>query len=504
MSFILKDSGADFDALVMNGSQVTLGRDLDMDNHDVINIDRLQISGGTGSATSVNDVVWYLSTTGDLISNINATDGWIWTSGNITKLILTDSTLEKRNVTAPVFQLYNTRTAQTGTAGTINILANTGNTPTGISMGFIIADTEIETGDGSGSMKLGVNLNGIATSLIELNDSNDGSIKIKSALNVDNNVINTIKELQFDISNTFIPVTVGIGFNVTGVMMYTLPLATHFHDFRINDESMFTISRFGTNQGQIQTSIITATDFLIAEEILDFATFDNTTPSNGNVWLNLSGEFQFRENGVTVGLGGGSQIAIDGIQDAELWLDDETDQYNFEMYHANCKVGSQLTSSHTLIEDASVFVPIYIGERARLVKISIDVTTGGTGTYNMEFGIYSRRTFQNYPETLLASNTGIFTGTGVKTIIFAEDLEAGMYFLAILVTSADSPVLAAPAPGEAISIGFQDQDIPDEMRPLMGYLGVDSFLPSTADDTMFGLTNITPPAVFAKFNFNPN
>ena len=122
----------------------------------------------------------------------------------------------------------------------------------------------------------------------------------------------------------------------------------------------------------------------------------------------------------------------------------------------------------------------------------------------MEFAIYNRRTFQNYPETRIATNTGLFTGTGVKTVSFSEDLEAGLYFLAILVTSADSPSLAAPSPGEAISIGFQDQDSPDEMRPLMGYLGVDTSLPPTADDDLFGLTNITPPAIFAQFEFNPS
>jgi len=235
---------------------------------------------------------------------------------------------------------------------------------------------------------------------------------------------------------------------------------------------------------------------------------DVTDPTKQVKW-NLSGITTATIRTITmpdadVLLGSGSGADLSGIQDAEIWLDHETDQYNFEMYHSNCKVGSQLTSAHGLIQNTSVFVPLYIGKRARLVKISIDVKTGGTGVYSLEFGIYSRRSLQNYPETLLASNTGIFTGTGVKTIIFTEDLEAGMYFLAILVTSADSPIVSAPAFGEAISIGFQDQDSPDEMRPLMGYAGVDTSLPSTADDEMFGLSTGVPPAVFAKFNFNPN
>ena len=89
-------------------------------------------------------------------------------------------------------------------------------------------------------------------------------------------------------------------------------------------------------------------------------------------------------------------------------------------------------------------------------------------------------------------------------MIFALDLEAGMYFLAIIVTSADTLNLARPEFGECISIGFQDQDTPDEMRALMGFIGVDTSLPATADDDLLGLTNVAPPAVFGKFEFNPN
>ncbi len=149
-------------------------------------------------------------------------------------------------------------------------------------------------------------------------------------------------------------------------------------------------------------------------------------------------------------------------------------------------------------------MPIYLCERASLTKIAIDVKSGGTGTYNLEFGIYSRQSQQNYPETRLATNTGIFTGTGVKSMIFSLDLEAGMYFLAIIVTSADTLNLARPEFGECISIGFQDQDTPDEMRALMGFIGVDTSLPATADDDLLGLTTTAPPAVFGKFEFNPN
>lgn len=164
---------------------------------DIRNADRIQIIGGTPSATSVNDVVWYLDSNGNLVSNVNATDGWIWSSGNIPKMILTDSILEKRNVTAPSFQLYNTRAAQTGTAGTINILANSTSVPTGISMASIIADTEVIAGSGIGSMKLAVNLSGVPTAFLSLNDSNDGVVKLLKSLNINFNNILGLIDLSF-------------------------------------------------------------------------------------------------------------------------------------------------------------------------------------------------------------------------------------------------------------------------------------------------------------------
>ena len=57
-------------------------------------------------------------------------------------MILTDDALEKRNGTAPTFQLYNTRAAAVGAAGTIAINANSTLTSTGVAMGFMVADTE--------------------------------------------------------------------------------------------------------------------------------------------------------------------------------------------------------------------------------------------------------------------------------------------------------------------------------------------------------------------------
>jgi len=188
--------GATLVALFASDDEINFFNNIDVNINDIIKVDRLQLSGGTTSATSVNDVVWYLSSVGDLVSNINATDGWIWSSGNIIKMILTDSTLEKRNVTAPVFQLYNTRAPQTGNAGSINILANSVDNLTGVPMGFIIADTEIELGDGSGSLKFGVNFNGISTSFMSLNDNNNGQVDILKETDFNSQDVRDINRLH--------------------------------------------------------------------------------------------------------------------------------------------------------------------------------------------------------------------------------------------------------------------------------------------------------------------
>ena len=168
-----------------NDEQLDILKETDFNAQDVLGINRLQLSGGTISATSPDDVVWYLTSNDDLVSNIGAGKEWGWSSDNVIKMVLSDNTLEKRNVTAPVFQLYNTRTAAVGTAGTMQILANTGNTSTGIPMGFIISDTEVATGDGSGSLKLGVNLNGTPTLFMTMNDNNSGDIEILTDVRID-------------------------------------------------------------------------------------------------------------------------------------------------------------------------------------------------------------------------------------------------------------------------------------------------------------------------------
>jgi len=108
---------------------------------------------------------------------------------------LTSELLRKQNVTAPSFQLYNSRTAATGTDGTISILANS-STLDEVTMGFITVDTEVTTSLGTGSLALGVNIAGTLTEFLTLNDSNDGEVSILKNLEINDNSINNVSSIQ--------------------------------------------------------------------------------------------------------------------------------------------------------------------------------------------------------------------------------------------------------------------------------------------------------------------
>jgi len=236
-------------------------------NADILGVDRIQIVGGTTSSTSVNDVAFYLDSSGDLVSNVNANDGWIWSSGNTIKMTHTDSTLQKRNVTSPSFELYNTRSAAAGTAGSISFLAESAS-QSGVAMAYIIGETETATGFGSGSMKLGVNDSGSSTNYIELNDGNSGTIEMFKNLDMNDNNIIDVNILSFSsaISGQFFGTTVG------GIQ-YHVP-SSDSHDFYVADDRIIEIDESHLNMFGNEL------DFNTGGRV-DFADTQQTIGSNG-------------------------------------------------------------------------------------------------------------------------------------------------------------------------------------------------------------------------------
>jgi len=143
--------------------------------------------------------------------------------------------------------------------------------------------------------------------ILEIDDTTGLKMLGSHVINMNNNIINTIKELQLTTSNTHVPtVQTGIGFDsVTDSLIYNVGLTSFFHSFKAAGELLATITRVASNSGSLNVDNVVA-NLLQANELIDLSTFTNSTPTNGNIWLDLStGLFQFRENGITVELGGG-------------------------------------------------------------------------------------------------------------------------------------------------------------------------------------------------------
>ncbi len=123
---------------------------------------------------------------------------------------------------------------------------------------------------------------------------------------------NAIKALEHFVLDGTIGLTLtteaGMEYNqASSYLRYNVPTTGDFHRWDINGESMALLSRFGANEGLLTIEHITVVKDIGIGTILDLATFTNSTPSNGNIWLDLTtGNFQFRQNGATIGLAAGA------------------------------------------------------------------------------------------------------------------------------------------------------------------------------------------------------
>jgi hypothetical protein len=195
----------------------------------------------------------------------------------------------------------------------------------------------------------------------------------------------------------------------------------------------------------------------------------------------------------------------EGLQDFSIWITHETTQFDFEVYMTNSKSGGE-PSSGNLVEDTLTYVPFWLGERARLTELGIELASAPVGTFTFAMGIYTNRTDgQNYPQTKLDDGNLISSGAGAHVITgFAEDLEPGLYWLAVVCTTEALNTLNY-ANGDTLSVGSRLNTVgTDSFDSIRGYaeLHTSTTLPTTADDDMLLAVDI--PAIYAKFTLNPN
>ncbi len=192
--------------------------------------------------------------------------------------------------------------------------------------------------------------------------------------------------------------------------------------------------------------------------------------------------------------GGGNS---EGNQDFYPWLEHETDQFDFEVYMSNCKIGDT-GAAGSLGVDIIHYVPFYLSQRARLVRMGVELTTN-EGVFTLGLGIYANRTDgQNYPGTKIQSVTQFHSGIGAKTISIPVNLEPGLYWLAIV--SSTGLDIKHYTTGDANSVGYQ-LDGSDQFQPIIGFVQNSSSLPTTPQDNMNDVgTNAS--SIFAKFEPN--
>lgn len=186
---------------------------------------------------------------------------------------------------------------------------------------------------------------------------------------------------------------------------------------------------------------------------------------------------------------------MSGIQDAKLWK--EQTHPLFVTYHSNSKVGRPAGETFALPNNTLIFVPIHLGERIRISQIAIEMTTPPAIGSNVLYGIYDSYPLENYPRDLLASGaeiTGTTAGIEDSDTDIAEDLEAGLYWLAITIDV--SFTMKAYSAGDANCVGYERNTSADTFDNVLGYTQLGSTLPNPAPDNMISISN-TVPAIFA-------
>ena len=194
----------------------------------------------------------------------------------------------------PLTGITATQYVDTGAVVRGTIFGDTGNAALGISL---VTGGKLQISD-------------IITPILEIDDATGLTILGSHVINMENNIINSISELQLSNGNPHTPSNENtIAFdNIDDALKYSVALTTDSHRFYADTDLLASFSRIGINAGLLSVQVVTST-VLQATEALLLSTFTNSTPSNGEIWRDLStGLFQFQQNGVTEELGGGGEF----------------------------------------------------------------------------------------------------------------------------------------------------------------------------------------------------
>ena len=305
-----------------SGGKLIANVDLDMSTFDILNIDNARFfADSTIFPTDIDKSIILLNTGNQFQFNTSESNNFIFSFDNNAGVIFDHDTVTPSRILTvqsdstdinSIARLNLTRAREP--AVSLQIIGQIGfRAPNDTDAGTLeytaiegkIEDATKNSIDGSLSFQITKN-NSSGIQFMTMNLGNDNAVKLFKTINMNSNIINTTKHIEFNNSLEFTAVGAAIGFDASeNALKYHAPLDLSFHKFEINGQLMASIFRDGANSGTLQVDNVIGDKLLQANERIDLSTFTNASPTNGNIWLDTtSGLFQFRQNAVTVGLGG--------------------------------------------------------------------------------------------------------------------------------------------------------------------------------------------------------
>ena len=184
-----------------------------------------------------------------------------------------------------------------------------------------------------------------------------------------------------------------------------------------------------------------------------------------------------------------------GVQDAGFPTTDQSTEFEFDgNWIGNAKNGFPVTGNNvTINEDNTVYVPVFVGRRCKVINLGFNNIGGSTGTMTIEMGLYSNRTDgTNYPETRLESDSFSATASTALKITDAgfsdQNIEPGLYWIAFnpvnIPVGSTIEISGHEPTGAVCAFYYNDVGGTGVMLSCMGFVGSDTTLPVTADGDM--------------------